>query len=552
MLPVLGNRPFGDVMRDPATTVTFPNGEYYNKDLNNFGPTAGFAWDVTRDGKTAVRGGYSLTFVNEETVTVARTVARGNAGLSTGVNLTQQYATVAGGVPLPATPAFLTERTLANQLAVSTTGILWGIDPDIRAPHVHQVSVGVQRELGWATAVEARYVGTFGRGIWQGIDFSPIQYGSDFLADFNRARRNGYLSLAAGGAFNPQFTGAGSQPLTILPSFGLLTNATARSNIQTGQVGALIQQYLTQTGVAGVAARAAFLPNPGIFSSQGVVNGGFSDYNALQLEVRRRFRNGFFGQLNYTFSDSKTNSAGTAQNRFEGFLDPNRPALSIGRPITHVTHVIQSNAIVELPFGSGRRWMNRGGPIDWVLGGWQVGTIVSWQSGAPISITSERATFNRAARSDCGTLVSCNTAVSSLSVDQIKGLLGVHKVGNRIYWIDPKVIDPATGRGVGPDTLANTPGFDGQVFFNPGPGEVGNLPVMAFDGPGQFRIDLALSKRFRFFGRYSFEFKGEAFNLTNTPSFFVGDMDINSTNFGRITSVNIGSRVIQLSGRFDF
>ena len=75
---------------------------------------------------------------------------------------------------------------------------------------------------------------------------------------------------------------------------------------------------------------------------------------------------------------------------------------------------------------------------------------------------------------------------------------------------------------------------------------------LAFDGPSQFRVDLALSKRFRFLDRYAFEVKGEAFNLTNTPSFFRGDIDINSTTFGRLTSVNVASRVIQLSARFDF
>ena len=69
-------------MLDPTTTVTFVDGDFYKKDLNNFGPTLGFAWDLTKDGRTAVRGGYSLTFVNEETVTVGRSAARGNAGLS--------------------------------------------------------------------------------------------------------------------------------------------------------------------------------------------------------------------------------------------------------------------------------------------------------------------------------------------------------------------------------------------------------------------------------------------------------------------------------------
>ncbi len=69
---------------------------------------------------------------------------------------------------------------------------------------------------------------------------------------------------------------------------------------------------------------------------------------------------------------------------------------------------------------------------------------------------------------------------------------------------------PTTGRAVGADNLSNSASFNGQVFFNPAAGDVGNLPVLTFDGPSQFRIDLALSKRFRLTDRYRFEFKGEA------------------------------------------
>ena len=66
--------------------------------------------------------------------------------------------------------------------------------------------------------------------------------------------------------------------------------------------------------------------------------------------------------------------------------------------------------------------------------------------------------------------------------------IGVHKTADgTIYWIDLKVINPATGRAVGPDTLDNAAGFAGQVFFNPGAGEVGNLPVMAFDAPSDLQ-----------------------------------------------------------------
>jgi hypothetical protein len=553
-LPVLNGRSFQQAMLDPATTVSFVNGEFYKKDLNNFGPTIGFAWDVTKDGRTAVRGGYSLSFVNEESVTVGRAAARGNAGLSNAVTLTQQYQTVSAGTPVVATPTFLTERTLANQVAASATNPLWGIDPNLKSPYVHQVSIGIQREVGWGAAVEARYVGTFGREIWRGTDFNQLQISPAFLADFNRARTNGYLAQQAGLAFSPVFNPAvpGSQELTILPSFGLLTNATAVSNIQTNQVAALADQYVQQLGAAGATARAAFLQNPGIYAAQAIANGGFSDYNALQVEVRRRFRGGFFGQVNYTLSDTNTDSAGTAQNRFEAFMDNNRHELNTGRSLSHVTHVLSGSSIYELPFGDGRRWLNHGGLLNQIIGGWQVSPVVAWQSGSPISIFTGRGTFNRAGRSNCNDPIGCNTAFSTLSVDQFKNLLGIYRVGDKMYWIDPKVLDPATNRGAGADNLANSAAFPGQVFFNPGAGEVGNLPVLAFDGPPQFSINLALSKRFRFLSRYALEFKGEAFNLTNTPSFFVGDMNINSDTFGRITSVNIGSRVIQLSARFDF
>ncbi len=551
-LPAINNRSFDQVMLDPGTTVGFVDGDYYRKDLNNFGPTLGFAWDLTKDGKTAVRGGYSLTFVNEEAVTVGRSAARGNSGLSTGVTLSSQYATVSGGVPLPSTPAFLSTRTLADQMALSATNILWGVDQNLVSPHVHQVSVGIQRELGWSSAVEARYVGTFGRGIWRGIDYNQIQIAPAFLADFNRARSNGYLAQQAGLAFSPLFNPAvsGSQPLTVLPGYGtLLSQSTAVNAVQTNQVAALADFFVTSRSPG---ALATFMPNPGIYASNGILNGGFSDYNSLQLELRRQFRGGFMAGVNYTLADTKTDSAGNGQNRFEAFMDNVRPDLNTGRSIFHVTQVLSANTIFELPFGAGRRWLKSGGISDAILGGWQVSSIFAWQSGSPISIRSGRGTFNREGRSNCGTPIGCNTAFTAMSEAEIRKVLGVFKQESRIYWIDPKVINAATGRAVGPDNLGNTASFDGQVFFNPAAGEVGNLSILAFDGPPQFRIDMALSKRFRFFDRYGIEVKGEAFNLTNNPSFFIGDMDINSTTFGRLTSVNVVSRVVQLSLRFDF
>ena len=93
---------------------------------------------------------------------------------------------------------FKSTRTLADQLALSATGTIRGVDESVKQPHVHQVSAGISREIMWNMGVEARYVGTFGRDIFRGIDLNQMNVvgamGGAFLQDFARARQNGYLS----------------------------------------------------------------------------------------------------------------------------------------------------------------------------------------------------------------------------------------------------------------------------------------------------------------------------------------------------------------------
>jgi hypothetical protein len=554
LLPVQdGGRTTRDVLLDPNGRVDFVNGNLYNPDRNNFGPTIGFAWDPSKNGRTAVRGAYTLAFVNEETITVARNAAIGNSGLSTARAATNLYQTLSSRSPAVPAPAFVVPRTYSDQLGLSITSAAFGVDSEIKQPRVHQFNLSVEREIGFDMAVEARYVGTLGRDIWRGIDLNQVSAEGAFLEDFNRARSNGFLALAATGTFNPAFNAsiAGSQPLTYITQFngGALTNATVRNNIQTGQAGSLADFYLTSSATAA-AARRAFFANPGIYAADVIINGASTDYHALQLETRRRFKNGIFWQANYTFSKSLTDSTGTAQARFEPFIDNARPGIERMRSEFHVTHVLNANAIWELPFGEGKRWMDRTGVLNALAGGWQLSSIIHWQSGIPFSITAPRGTFNRGARS------GNNMAVTDLTRDEIQNLIGIFKQPDgRVYFINPSVIDPATGRGVGPDTLNNAAGFPGQVFFNPTAGEIGTLQRLSLDGPSLFSLDMSLSKRQRIGARYSAEFKVEAFNVFNSPIFNYGDTDINSTTFGRITALEpnaTGSRVVQVAVKFNF
>ncbi len=291
LLPVVGNGSTQDALLNPNTLIDWVDGDFYKKDLNNFGPSVGIAWDPWENGKTSIRAGYTMTFVNEETLTVARAASNGNAGLASTVNLSNLYTPLVGGVPAIVPPPIKVPRTLADQLALSITGPVLALDNEIRQPYVHQLSFGIEREIGWDTAVEVRYVGTLGREVWRGIELNQVNaVRDDYFQDFLRARSNGFLALAAGQGFNPAFNAAipGSQPLSVLtsPTFGggNLANATVRTAIQQGEPGRLSDFYITQAATAP-ATRAFFFGsnggNPGIYSSQLTLNGGKTDYHAL-------------------------------------------------------------------------------------------------------------------------------------------------------------------------------------------------------------------------------------------------------------------------------
>ncbi len=559
LLPIDNKSATKESLLDPNGTVAFVKGGFYGKDLNNFGPSVSIAWDPFKDGKTSIRAGYTMAFVNEETLTVANNAVANNAGLSSTANLQNLFTTVSAGIPVVRPPDFKVPRTYADQLAISLTNATFSVDRKLKQPYVHQISVSVERELGWNLAVEGRYVSTMGRDVWRGLDFNQTNaaINQPFFEDFLRARSNGFLALAATGVFNPAFSATipGSQQLSVLTSAtlggGSLTNANVRSFIQTGQVGSLADFYANGSAGAAVAqtARTYFLTsgNPGIYVADLILNGGATDYHSFQGEIRRRFNNGIFGQMNYTLSKVLTNSPGTAQSRLEPYIDNARPNLERVRADFDVTHVLNASVIYELPFGNGKKWLSRGSVLDRIVGGWQVSSIIHAQSGAPISILSGRGTFNRGGRS------GGNPVDTTLTAEQIKGLFGIIKQADgRVFYIDPKITDSATGRAVGVDSLNNAAAFGGQVFFHPTAGKIGLLQRLQFDGPSQTRWDFGIIKRTRIRENKDVEFRADFFNFLNHPLFFVGDYNVDSTTFGRITSLNNAARVVQLALKLNF
>ncbi|HYW47376.1 MAG TPA: TonB-dependent receptor [Bryobacteraceae bacterium] len=519
---------------------------WYNRRWKDFAPNVGLAWDVFGNGKTALRGGYAISYVNDQELVAPENMLEANGGLQQPVALTNASGTrVVNGIPQIDTPTFQVPRNASDNLALDPFSVIGSVDPNLNRPHVQQYSIGIQHDFK-GTVVEARYVGNHVVGAYRAFDFNQVQINQNgFLADFIRARNNGFLAAAATGTFNPNYNASipGSQQLTVFPKLrgGVrtsLSDPNAIFYLQTGEVGELGYYYQTNQ----LNGSVSFFQNPNAIASDMLTNYSSSSYNSLQLVARHRTKSGLSMEANYTFSKVLSDGDGDLQTRFQAFLDFNNPGLERSRANFDLTHMIKADGFYELPFGKGHR-LSVNPLVDRAIGGWRVGSVMVWQSGAPFSILSGRGTLNREARS------YYNTAVTSLTMPQLSNVVKFQMTGNGPMIVSSSAINPADGTGVNSD---GSPAFTGQIFYNPGPGGLGTLQRRAFSGPWTFDIDMSLMKDIAITEHQNLELRMEAFNALNHATFWSGDQNINSTNFGVISSMFYNPRVVQFGLYFRF
>jgi hypothetical protein len=466
------------------------------------------------------------------------------------------------------------------------TGDVSIFDPNLKVPYSQTWSLSVQRQLSRTMAMDVRYIGSRGRGLWGNINYNESNLlENGFLDEFRLAQTNLQANIRAGRGntfayFGP---GSGTSPLPIYLGYfnGVPGSQAGDPSRYTGTFWgdtnftnplALFnpQPYLpagpnATTGLDGSPARRAnaqkaglpanlFRANPDLLGGAFVrSNRDFTSYHAFEVQLKRRYARGFYFDTSYTFGKSYLSNFYTARGK------KSASTLNTGAE-GGVTHGFKLFGGWDLPFGKGRKFASGApGIVDAVLGGWTLSGTGRLQSGRLL---------------DFGNVKLVGMSRKDLS-KMFK--LRFDDAGRKVYMLPQDVIDntikafatsatSATGYGPlgaptgrylapanGPDCISmSEPLIFGNNFGFDGCG-TGELVVT---GPMYKTFDVGIQKQFAIKGNFKMVFRAELINAFNFANFVPVATASNAANAYEVTQtagdVNNGARVAQLVLRINW
>jgi carboxypeptidase family protein/TonB-dependent receptor-like protein len=274
---------------------------------------------------------------------------------------------------------------------------------------------------------------------------------------------------------------------------------------------------LTAPGACSTTAntnqrRVLYLENPNTGKFFGTVNridsGATGSYHGLVLSLQRRAAKGVTIGSNYTLShcinDNVLGNTGNSGNADAGYLNSQDRNHDRGNCDADRRHVFSLSAVAQTPQFSNSTLRLLGS-------GWRVSPIFKVLSGGFMTITTS---------SDVAL-----TAIASQRVNQLQGgVYGDKTIGN---YLNPR------------------------AFALPAAGTLGSAGRNSVLGPGSWQFDMGLSRSFKMREAQRIEFRAEAFNLTNSFIKNSPTTNLNSGNFGQITSAK-DPRIMQFALKYFF
>jgi hypothetical protein len=534
--PTLAYIPIKESGRDNAFDI----------DWTNFSPRVSAAWTPSftsgvgkllfGDGRTVVRGGYSLLYDRSTTVQTI-TIPTLGVGFAQTLTIGAPRSPLGDALRVGEGPIPLATNTAVQSPIVPATGfselLSFVVDPFITVPRSHTANLTLQREMPGNIVLELGYIGRYGRNLYQSLNLNQVPYmfldrvsGQTFAQAFD--------ALAAEMRANVPAAAVTPQPWfeNLLPGLGASgarTRALAASN--TGNIvnGNMSQLFLFTMDFAA----AQSFDNLQMLELFMRTSLGRSNYNGFFTTVRKRFSRGLAFDANYTWSRA-LDQVGAVQN--SAALLPNSfdPDSEYGPAFNDATHIFNSNWVYELPFANDRLW-----------GGWYTSGIFRAQSGFPLLIVQ-------------GTQVWGGSSLLGLN----SGALPTRDL-------------PSTGAhtaagsgGVGTNAAAAT-GSGLNIFSNPEEvfksfrrlrlSEDTQTARAPFRGLGFWQLDMSFGKVTRIGGDVRLTLSVDAINVLNHVNFADPTPSLqNPTAFGVISAQrisaqqNIFPRRVQIGARVDF